>query len=231
MLKNNFPTANKQLLIWDLDGTLIDSFAIYAAILAEAAELSGLSMPDEQKLLHNFHGSLDDSIKNALDLVEGDAFSKVLNDFLKVQEKYYQEPESHVYKDALTLAERAQAAGCRQVLVTNRAHAGRGNASPRYLVGHSSLKKYITDIICGDEAPYRKPDSRVLGQFLGQHTYSPEAMLVVGDQFVDAALAGNLQCQAVLVNRNPEPIAHLERLGHSHDFVKVVSSLEMVAIA
>ena len=215
-----------KLVVWDLDGTLIDSFGVYRDILKEATTLSGLPMPDDETLRHNFHGSLDQTIQDTLKLVQGEAFEKVMNDFLKVQEDYYLEPESHIHKDALRLAERLS--GRPQVVVTNRHHAGRGNASPHYLVEHSSLKKYITDVIPGDEAPVPKPDAGVLINIKVAQTVKGEEILVVGDQFVDALLAKNLGAQAVIVNRGDDEVPHLEQLGDDLSFLHIVASLDEV---
>ncbi|MDB5170109.1 MAG: putative phosphoglycolate phosphatase [Candidatus Saccharibacteria bacterium] len=219
-----------KLVIWDLDGTLIDSYGVYAAILKEAAELSGLAMPDEQTLRHNFHGSLDQTLKDSLNMVDGEAFTKLLNDFLTVQENYYQKPEEHLHLDALRLAEQLTAKQVYQVVVTNRAHVGRGNASPRRLVSLSSLKNHINEIICGDDTTYGKPDARVLDALEQASGLQGSEIVVIGDQFVDAQLAQNLGGQAIIVNRGDEPVPHLAELGDDTPFLEVVSSLDEVSV-
>lgn len=217
-----------KLAVWDLDGTIIDSYGVFAAVLTEAAELSGKQMPDEQTIRHNFHGSLDESIKGVLDMVDGEDFVVLLNDFLRIQEGYYQHPEEHIFADAKALAEHLGSLGVRQVVATNREHAGRGTASPRYLIENSSLKPLFETIIPGEEAPARKPDAAVISAIADREQLQPHQVIVIGDQVVDAQLAQNLSAKAIIVNRNPDPVPHLELLGDDTAFMAVVSSLDEV---
>ena len=217
-----------KLAIWDLDGTIIDSFGVFAAILKEAAELSGRTLPDEQTMRHNFHGSLDASIKSVLDMVDGDDLVVILNDFLRVQVDYYKHPEEHLFPDALALAKRLHSQGARQIVVTNREHKGRGNASPRYLIENSSMKQFIELVIPGEVTAVHKPDPGVMAGVQGIDQLDGSDILVIGDQFVDAKLADNLGAHAIIVNRNPEPVPHLSELGEKPDFMTLVSSLDEV---
>lgn len=220
-----------KLVIWDLDGTLIDSFGVYAEIIQEAATLSGLPVPSEAVMRHNFHGSLDQTIKDTFDMVDGESFDILLNDFLRVQEDYYSHPEEHLFTDAKRLIEQFAKLGITQVIATNRAHAARGSASPRYLVANSSLRRYITDLVCGDETDHHKPDPKVLAGIPAAQGLQGSQIVVIGDQVVDAQLAQNLGGQAILVNRGDGMVPHLERLGEDKKFLLEVSSLDQVELA
>lgn len=216
-----------KLAVWDLDGTLIDSYRVFRDVLVEAADLSGRTIPSEDVIRHNFHGSLDESIKGAFDMVDGEDFVVLLNDFLRIQERYYSQPEEHIFADARALVSRLGAMGVKQVVATNREHQGRGSASPHYLIENSSLKPFFEQVIPSDEAPARKPDARVLANVPELSELSPEQILVVGDQFVDATLAQNLGSRAVIVNRSDEPVPHMETFADAR-FITMVSSLEEV---
>jgi phosphoglycolate phosphatase len=216
-----------KLVVWDLDGTIIDSYGVFAAVLTEATELRGLPKPTPEAIRHNFHGSLDESIKGVLNMVDGEDFVVLLNDFLRIQEKYYEEPEQHVYADARSLVSRLAKSGAAQVIATNREHQGRGTASPHYLINNTSLKPFFSHIIAGEEAPVRKPHADVIKNVAGREALQGHHILVVGDQFVDAELAQNLGAQAIIVNRGEGPVPHLEALEGS-DFLTVVSSLDMI---
>ncbi|MEO7364284.1 MAG: HAD family hydrolase [Candidatus Saccharimonadales bacterium] len=216
-----------QTIIWDLDGTLIDSFEIFAEILAEVARLNVLDMPEREVLRHNFHGPLEDSIKHSLEISDPHLLKKIVADFLELQENYYALPDEHLLEDAYLLAQRLQLAGKRQIVVTNRVHASRGNASPRHIVEHSALRLYIDALVCGDESSFRKPDARVLNAVAAN--FDLERALVIGDQFVDAELAHNLGLQAVLIDRGGQGIAHLESLPDTTSY-RVVRSLDEVLV-
>ena len=193
---------NVQAIIWDFDGTLLDSFHVNEDILREITSETGREMPSLETRLKNYHGSLKDTLINTLSLSE-DETDTVLESFLKKQDKLYQtEINSHLYKDALGLARVASEKDITQLVVTNRDHEDRGAASPRSIIANTELGKYVDEIICGDETQYRKPDSRVLGEWTISNSINPGDLLIIGDQFVDAQFASNLGARALIVKRS-----------------------------
>lgn len=216
-------------LIWDFDGTLIDSFEIYVGVLGEAVARSNVAMPERSVLLTNFHGSLEDSIMMALQLQDGSVFDMIMTDFLEIQKTYYEHPNNHLFEDGLALVQRAHRAGLRQIIVSNRAHIDRGVASPRHLVENSKLSGMIEYIVCGDEVEYRKPDARAMNNAIRNLKLDLSTCLVIGDQFVDAQLAHNLGLNAVLVDRAGQGIAHLNTL-HDDAQYSVIRSLNDVMV-
>lgn len=223
--------ASITTIVWDLDGTLLDSFGIHEEIVSQVLPKHGHPVPPRQHMLDNYHGPLEDSLGALLQHATDAEKLAVLQDFLEIDNQYIKEVNSHLFPDAVVFAQRAHERGLRQVLLTNRAHGtDRGLASPRGMVEHSVLRKLIDDIICGDEATHRKPDARALEPFFTRHHFKPEEVLVVGDQFVDAQFAHNLHAHGILVQRH-DKIANLEKLTNGWDaHVRVVSSLAQVAI-
>ena len=218
---------DKDVIIWDLDGTILDSIGVLKDGLAEVLPKYGHKLPSDEAFRANFHGSLQDTIGNTLDHVSGDEIQAIIADFLVIQDGYYEVVSDHIHPDALDFAARAHAAGKQQVLVTNRAHVGRLKASPRSIVAHSALKDYIDTVICGDDSEHKKPQPEVLGQLLAK--LDAQRVVVIGDQFVDAKFAHNLGASAILVDRQGEGIPHLDTLDDTvHDKYVVVSSLNEV---
>ncbi len=200
---------NVKAIVWDLDGTLLDSFHISEKIMEEITDETGREMPSLETRLRHYHGSLQDTLKNTLRLDEKELIP-ILDSFLKKQDELYKvDIEGHLYKDALMLCRQAHNKGIIQLLITNRDHKGRGSASPRAIVSASVLKDYLDDIICGDESEFRKPDGRSLTEWMKRNDIKPDNLLVVGDQFVDAQLAKNVGAKALLVKRN-KSIPHLQ---------------------
>ena len=220
-------------IVWDLDGTIINSFHIMKALVREIALEEGLPIPSSESFLINYHGTLRETIHTLLAAELTDAeLDRLMDKFLLKQVRYYDSVAEHLIEDAVGLLKRARHAGLKQVLVTNRLHAGHANASPRAIVASSVLKNYLDTIICGDDAPVRKPDPNVLAAFLKENGLSPKQVLIVGDQFVDAQLAMNLGTQCVLVNRDRVELAHMEKLGDNwQDHLTIVQSLHDVYIA
>lgn len=201
--------GNVKGIIWDLDGTLIDSFAIFEGILAQVVEEKGLVMPTSEMIMHNYHGSLEDSIGNSLGISSINELEAVVESFLSKQNDYYTgDLNSHLFSDALDLAQAAARKNLEQVIVTNRAHKNRGFASPRHIIASTMLAECIQEVRTSDEVDFKKPDKRALGDWLDRHNLSPESVIVIGDQAVDAKLASNLGMRAVLVKRGIDKIPH-----------------------
>lgn len=215
-------------IVWDLDGTLIDSFSVFSEVTQHVLKAQGYAVPTLEKLSENFHGSLEDSIRNSAGGLTDQQLEAVMAQFLDVQNGYYEAIEHHIFTDAIELAKRAKSAGIMQTIVTNRMHEGRLNASPRNIVANSSLKELVDSIICGDDGPHRKPLVAIFNGEApgGEHT------LVIGDQFVDVQLAYNLGAKAAIVNRGSATLQHAEKL---HDdwqtHTEIVASLDEVQFA
>ncbi len=214
-------------IVWDFDGTLINSFGVFCEVTSEVLKLHGRPVPIIEVMSQNFHGSLEDSVNNSAGGLEPDVLEAVMKDWLKVQNKHYEVAEQHLFADALELARRAKEAGIKQVIVTNRAHKGRLNGSPRSIVANSSLKDLIEQVIAGDDGPHRKP---LIEVFDGAPP-DGSTTLVVGDQYVDILFANNLGARAIIVNRGSETLAHLDKLHDSwQDHTEVVASLDTVTL-
>ncbi len=219
-------------LIWDLDGTLIDSFGVFIKIIEEVVEVSGHQMPSQETVLHNYHGSLEDTVKATLGISSIDELKKVVSLFLEKQDKHYaSDLESHLFQDALNLANACARQSIDQLVVTNRANGGRGPASPKTIIASTALADCIHEVRASDEVEFRKPDKRSVGDWLERHSLNPANVLVIGDQYVDAQLALNLGAQALLIKRNGD-IPHLDSLGsYETNRVRVVDNLEDIQIS
>ena len=219
-----------EAIIWDLDGTLLDSFDIFQKALSDVASSFDIPMPDRSTLAANYHGSLEITIQAVLQIPDEQLLEEVIAAFLEEQGDYYDVPNECLYKDALQLTERIAALGLPQFLITNRTHNGRGSASPRNIIENSVLQTVISEIICRDDTEVHKPDPAVAWPLLEKYSLDPRSILVIGDQHVDAELARNLGCQAVIVGRNGQS-PHLETIPHWQSFATSVTSLDEVAFS
>ncbi|HET9098486.1 MAG TPA: HAD family hydrolase [Candidatus Saccharimonadales bacterium] len=222
---------NVKGVIWDLDGTLLDSFGIFEQIIAEVVQESGHTMPTHEYMLNNFHGSLEETVQQVLGIESAEELDGIISSFLKKQEKHYAgDLEAHLFKDASMLAQRAAKQGIQQLLVTNRTHQGRGNASPRNIIEATVLADCIHEIRPGDEVDYRKPDKRSVGDWMKKHKIAANEVVVIGDQFIDAQLAINLGARVILIKRHSD-IPHLNTLTNKNkgDIV-IVETLEEIIL-
>lgn len=222
---------NVKGLVWDLDGTLLDSFGIFEQIITDVVAESGHKMPTHEFMLSNYHGSLEDTVQNILGIDSAQELDEIITSFLAKQEHHYAgDLETHLFKDASTLAQKAATQGIHQALVTNRAHEGRGAASPRFIIAATVLADCIHEVYPGDEVEFRKPDKRSLGDWIERNQLLPTEVVVIGDQFVDAQFALNVGSRAIIVKRNGD-IPHLDTIKHKNlNDVMVVDGLDKIEL-
>ena len=222
---------NVKGIVWDLDGTLLDSFGIFEQVLADVVQQSGHVMPTREYMLNNYHGSLEETVQRVLGIGSAEELDEVISSFLEKQETHYAgDLETHLYNDASMLAQQAAKLEIRQLLVTNRFHKGRGNASPKAIIAATTLADCIQEVRTGDEIEYRKPDKRSVSDWIEKHQITPEELIVIGDQFVDAELAVNLGARAIITRRGVD-IPHLNTLGkESLKNIIIVDGLENIEL-
>lgn len=213
--------ASFKTVIWDLDGTVLDSYKISLEIWTEVLKNIGIEL-DPQNLRRNYHDTLRGTGRAIIGPdVSEDVLDDLLTDFMVRDNNYIQDVDQHLFKDAVELSRKAKDLGHRQIIVTNRAHGqDRGNASPRTLIDNSIIRDCIDTILCGDEVSVRKPDANVLGNI----QYNPETTLVIGDQRVDAEFAHNLGATALVIGRHPEIFEGITLPGNHF----MVESLESI---
>lgn len=223
--------AHVKGVIWDLDGTLLDSYEIFEQVVADLVKDTGHTMPTHEQMLNNYHGSLNETLGRVLGIESREEVEKTVDLFLARQEHHYADDlETHLFLDAVGLAQRAAEKRTHQLLVTNRSHKGRGYASPYAIIAGTTLASYIHEVRPGDEIEHRKPDRRSVDDWMDKHGLRPAEVIVVGDQFVDAQLALNIGARAVLVARNGS-VPHLEKLSEpDHADIIVVDSLDNVTL-
>ena len=214
-------------VIWDLDGTIMDTFGFTLDILREVMPKHGFAAPSREDLAKNYHGTMRDVFNGLVFEATDEQLEALLQDFMALDDEHIQHPDEHVFADSVRLARKLHKAGRRQIVVSNRAHGtDRKFASPRNIIMASCLADCIDLVVCGDEVEQRKPSREAVDGVLGQDA----KVLVIGDQFVDAEFARNLRGRAILICRDGEPV-HLDRLSDGwEDHVDIVRSLDEVTI-
>lgn len=219
-------------IVWDFDGTLLDSFKLQESVLTEVLQRRGMAIPAHEVFVHNYHGRLIDSVQGICG-VEGDLLQEIYEDFIQSEERHYEHLDDLFFADALDLLRRSHVAGLKQIIISNRPHHSDNRlGSPRNLAKREPLVGLVDIVVCGDDNAFHKPDARMLDMAEHELGLGRKDMLVVGDQFVDAEMAHNLGTQAVLVSRDGESIPYLDRLADGWQTkVQIVNSLAKVSVA
>ncbi len=219
-------------VIWDFDGTVFDSFKIQKEVLSELLRRRNMAVPSHQVFLHNYHGRLHDSI-HAISGAEGQLLDELVQDFMRTEEYLYEEVAELYFSDALDLMRRCHSLGIPQVIVSNRKHCSDAwVGSPRNLAARVPLTGLIDRVVCADDGETWKPDARMLDRAEQELGLDCTKSVIIGDQFVDAEFAQNLDARVVLVSRMAEGVPHLERLRPGwQDRVHIVDGLHDVLIS
>ncbi len=221
-----FRLKNITTIVWDLDGTIIDSLGVFIDIITDTFPEYGIEIPSTEFVSAHFHGSLEETISSVIGVpIEDPIIGKIITSFLGHQQKYYEEVDSNIFDDAMAVITKAHNAGIRQIIVTNRAHDDRGNASPVSIVANTRLNGLIEQVIAGDSTEHRKPKIEV---FSGKPP-DADTTLVIGDQFVDVQFAGAIGARCIWIDRHNSHKHHGHKLDASwEDYTTIVTSLDSV---
>ena len=180
-------------VIFDLDGTLIDSSYDYATCFEQLALEWGRPAPSSERIRGLMYAGLLPQLAEALGPLEGEELERAVARF---RELCIDLPLTHtqLYPGALALLDQLAEHGVRISVCTNR---------PQDLAELVLKELGIADrfelIVGGDAGHERKPSPEMLLYLIERLGLRPEQGLMVGDSEVDvlAARAAGLACAAV----------------------------------
>jgi phosphoglycolate phosphatase len=176
--------AGPELIVFDLDGTLIDSAAGLAAAINAMLAGFGCEPLSLQEVRRMIGDGVQMLVSRALAARHCDADpGHAIESFMR-----HYESDATALTTAFPGAGEAlqvlQAAGIPLAVCTNKPARVTGD-----ILSSLGLVKYFARVIGGDSLPFRKPDPRVLLALVQASAASPESSLMVGDSEVDAAAA------------------------------------------
>ena len=195
-------------IVFDLDGTLIDSVPDIAAALNRATEMRGIEPFSLLEVKEMVGGGVPQLVKRAL-VARGlpvDGLMPLVHDFIG----FYGEnltTRTKVYDGARELLERLRGEG-RQLGVCTNKHHGLTLA----ILEKLDLARYFGSIIGEREGYPRKPDAAPLLEVVSALGATPETALMVGDSETDVACARNAHIPVVAVTFGYSRVAP-EELG------------------
>ena len=178
----------KTAFIWDLDGTLLDS---YEAILSGIEETFGqFSIPYDKEKVRDF--ILKYSVQDLLEQVaeERNLDAKVLN---QVRAQSLAEKNAQVVlmpgaRDVLAWAEES---GIQQFVYTHKGD------NARTILRDLGLESYFTEILTSQSGFVRKPSPEAANYLLGKYQLDSEKTYYIGDRTLDVEFAQNSGIQSI----------------------------------
>ena len=188
---------NYRLVVFDWDGTLLDSAgAIVASIQAAARDL-GLAPPDEKTARQVIGLGLHDALSQAMPGVPA-------GDYPRVAERYRhhylaQDHELSLFAGARELVEELADAGYLLGVATGKSRLGLDRA-----LQASGLGAFFHATRCADECN-SKPAPDMLLEIMAELGAEPERTLMIGDTTHDLQMARNAGVAALAVGYGAHP--------------------------
>lgn len=207
-------------VLFDLDGTLVDSYAALAEAVNYARRQCGLGdlSPDA---IRGFVGDgLERLLQRAFDGAD------VPENATAAFESYYDEiccEKSYVLADVELTLQALDASGVAMAVCTNKP-----TSFSRKILEFLNLAQFFRAIVGPDVAGARKPQAQHVLHTLEATSCSPSEALFVGDMPVDVEAARNSGIDVAVVNTGSSTTSALRAAGADHyldrlaDLVKIV---------
>ena len=190
-----------ELIVFDWDGTLMDSAAaIVRAIQAASADL-GLPVPPDARARHVIGLGLQDALRHAVPELAP-------HDYPKMVERYRHhflatDHELTLFEGAVELIASLHAAGYLLAVATGKSRQGLNRA-----LGHSGLGAYFHATRCADEC-FSKPHPAMLHELMDELGVMADACLMIGDTTHDLQMAKNAGVAGLAVSFGAHPVDQL----------------------
>jgi phosphoglycolate phosphatase len=181
-----------ELIVFDWDGTLMDSAAMIVDSVQAAARDLGLEPPSDERARHIIGLGLVDALRHALpDLPEdhyGDLVERYRHHYLS------RDHELVLFEGAGELIRQLAATGRWLGVATGKSRRGLERA-----LAHSGLGEFFHGTRCADEC-HSKPHPQMLEELMAEFAVLPERTLMIGDTTHDLLMARNAGVDAVAVS-------------------------------
>lgn len=201
------PTADRRyvLVVFDWDGTLIDSAGAIAECIQAASREMGLPVPDRERASHVIGLGLHDSLMHAVPELPRERY----RDFAERYRRHFLERESSM----------SLFAGVPQLLtgLVQRGHllavaTGKSRAGLDRALAASALGGHFAATRCADETN-PKPHPAMLQELMEEVGTEPQRVLMIGDTSHDLEMARNAGTDAVAVTYGAHPEHALRTLN------------------
>jgi phosphoglycolate phosphatase len=189
------------LLIFDWDGTLMDSAGKIVSCLREAVRQAGLPSRDDEELRHIIGLGIGEAV-NFLYPGDVDAFLKQrMIEVYRHQFMHANTTPSALFEGVESMLDTLERHGYLLAVATSKTRSGLNS-----VLRELGMERRFHISRCADETA-SKPDPRMLREILGDLGINPGRALMIGDTQFDIEMAHNAGIAAVAVAQG----------AHSHD--------------
>lgn len=181
-----------RLIVFDWDGTLIDSAGAIAECIQEAARDLGLEVPERERASHVIGLGLHESLRIA---VPGMPAGRSM-EFIAAYRRHFlaREDSMRLFPGADAMLDALRARGHLLAVATGKSRKGLERA-----LAASGLREHFAATRCADETT-PKPDPAMLQELMQELDAPPERTLMIGDTSHDLGMAASAGVDAVAVS-------------------------------
>ncbi len=197
-----------ELIVFDWDGTLMNSAGAIVACIQAAAVDMGIAPPPEMRARHVIGLGLREALRYVLpELAEekhGELADRYRHHYLS------QDHELRLFAGADALVRELAAGGFRLGVATGKSRKGLDRA-----MTSSGLGDCFHASRCADEC-HSKPHPQMLDELMNEFGVAPEATLMIGDTTHDLQMAKNAGVDSLAVTYGAHGRGDLKALGPLH---------------
>ncbi len=171
-----------RLVVWDLDGTIIDSRKIIQTAMVDAFNAMGFEPPEYERTRHIVGLSLHDGCQMLAPEGAGERdVTALVEAYRNAFIRYRQQPGfvEHLYEGAVELLETLANQNCLQAVATGKSHKGIESIFQMH-----DLARYFDTVWCADDGP-GKPHPFMVEQAMKTLGCETDQTVMVGDAIHD----------------------------------------------
>ena len=199
---NSINNRSYDLVVFDWDGTLLDSTgAIVKAIQAASRDI-GVTPPSDEKARYVIGMGLREALMHAVPELPESRYDDLVNAY----RKHYLsgDHELTLFDGVEQLLQTLQAQHRWIAVATGKSRLGLDRA-----LGHSGLGRYFDTTRTADETR-SKPHPQMLEEIINQFAVDPERTLMIGDTTHDLLMAKNAGARGLGLTHGAHPASALE---------------------
>ncbi|MDD2760991.1 MAG: HAD-IA family hydrolase [Methylomonas sp.] len=186
-MKNRF-----DLIIFDWDGTLIDSIDWIVHCIQQAAEYCACPIPNRQAIKDIIGLSIENAVESLFPDADPETRAKLTAHYSRHFVSKHIGPED-LFPGVVDMLQTLSQDGYRLAVATGKKAAGLARA-----MEGTGLADFFCSTRCADQAA-SKPDPRMIDEIVAELGVSKQRTLMVGDSVHDLQMASNAQVAAIAV--------------------------------
>lgn len=194
-----------QLIVFDWDGTLLDSAAAIVQAIQAACRDLGLPVPDDARARHVIGLGLADAMRHAVPDLPPEKYQAMVERY-----RFHYLSGDHeltLFAGVPDMLARLQAAGHVLAIATGKSRMGLERA-----LDHSQLRPFFMASRCADEC-HSKPHPQMLEELMAEFGMVAANTVMIGDTSHDLLMARNAGVDALAVTYGAHPHEHLREHG------------------